>query len=344
MLKLSDQVGQQQDWANLVTNVAMVDTPFLAWLPVGSGLVATEWLYQAETYRDPEQNSHPDGLPVTNDKSAGENRKELRSTIQYATKKASVSVLAQNFGNVAGVSDELATEIRKQTKELSKDLECSFLSPQECRLNVTGTTGALTRGVPNWIQCSAQGVYPVDSTLYPAAAQVDATATASLTEDVVLNILQGICTTTRGKDTITAFIGPNAQRAFNNFPMFVPSTASTVNAGAYPSPVRGGAFDRGIQRYVSPFGPVDLVLSLNNYAFDSSGTFGGGAATLSSHGCFFLHQPMWKMRWGTMNGGSGQPKWLENEYAGGKRSAFCETVVMLACMNPKGEAKYAPAT
>jgi hypothetical protein len=342
-LKYSDQVGQQEDWANVITNVAMVDTPKLAWLPEGPNIISTERLYQAETYRPPSRNSHADGVPVGGEQSAGETRKELRSVIQYSTKRAGVTVLQQGFGNVAGVEDELGREIRKQTKELSKDIEAAISSAQECRVGVSGTTGYMTRGIPNWIQASPQAVYPVDSSLYPSAAQISTTATASLTEDVILNILQGMGTTTRDKQTITAFIGPTLQRIINNWPMFVPSSGSTINGGAYPSAVRGGAFDRGIVRYISPFGPVDLVLDYNNYALDSNGVAQSGT-TYNTHSAFFLHQDKWQFSWGSMNGGSGKPKWVESGYEGGKRSAFCESVWMLTCLNPQGEGKYAPAS
>jgi len=342
-LKYTDQVGQQPDWANVVTNVAMVDTPKLAWLPTGKALVSMERNYQAETFRSPGRNSHPDGVNVGGEQSAGETRKALRSVAQYSTKRAGVTILSQEFGNVAAITDELGAEIRKQTKELSKDIEAAISSAQECRVGVTGTSGYLTRGIPNWIQRTPQAVYPVDPSLYPAAAQVDTTATGSFTEDIVLNILQGIGTTTRSKDAMTAFIGPKGQRAFNNFPMFTPAAASTINGGAYPSPVRGGAFDRGVVRYISPFGPVDLVLDFNNYALDSSGVLQTGN-TYTDNSIFFLHQDKWEFSWGTMNGGSGQPKWMESAYEGGKRSAFCESVWMLTCWNPQGEAKYAPAS
>lgn len=342
-LKYSDQVGQQEDWANVITNVAMIDTPKLAWLPSGPSVKSMEHQYQAETFRAAGRNSHADGTPVGGEQSAGETRKALRSVAQYSTKRAGVTVLGQEFGNVAGVTDELGREIRKQTKELSKDIEAAISSAQECRVGVTGTTGYLTRGIPNWIQRSAQATYPVDSSLYPADAQISTTATASLTENVILDILQGIGTTTRSKQTITAFIGPTLQRIINLFPMFVPSTGSTINGGAYPSAVRGGAFDRGIVRYASPFGPVDLVMDFNNYALDSNGVAQSGT-TYNTHSAFFLHQDKWSFSWGAMNGGSGQPKWMESAYEGGKRSAFCESVWMLTCLSPAGEGKYAPAT
>lgn len=333
-LPYENVVGRQQDWANVVTNVQMVDTPFLGWIPVGKSPVTAERLYQADAYRTPATNSHPDGVPVVGAKSAGENRKQLRSLIQYSTKAASVTKLTQDYGNQAGVADELAREITNQTKELSKDIECACLSAQECRVGVTGTAGYLTRGVPNWIATSAQAVYPVDSSLFPAAAQVSATATASLTEDVVLNILQGVGTTTRSTRPMTAFIGPTLQRGFNNFPLFIPSSGSTLNAGAYPQPLRGGVLERGITRYITPYGPVDLILSYNNYALAPAAT------TLPTHSGLFLHQDMWEIAWGT----GGMPKWVQKPYQGGQYEAFCESIWMLTCWSPKGEGKYAPLT
>jgi len=328
-------VGKQEDWAQVVTNVQMVDTPFLGWVPVGKNPVQAERLYQADYFDAPATNSHPDGKPVVGAKSAGRNRVQIRSLIQYSTKAANVTKLDQDYGNVAGVPDEMAAEITKQTKELSKDIEAACLSAQECRIGVSGTTGYLTRGIPHWIQTTAQSVYPVDSNVRPPTASVDTTATASLTENVVLNILQSVGTTKRSSQQMTAFIAPSAKRAVNNFPMFVPSTTATVNAGAYPSPIRGGVLDRGIEQYKTDFGPLDLILSYNNHALDAAST-----STLTTHSAFILHQDMWEIAWGT----GGMPKWMQKAYEGGIYESFCESVWMLTCWNPKGEAKYEPAT
>lgn len=336
MLELQSVVGRQDDWANMVTNVQMVDTPCLAWLPVGKEIVAQERLYQGEVYDDPAENSHPDGKPVTGAKSAGRNRAALKSVIQYSTKAADVSKLTQDFGNQAAPRDELAHDIANQTKEFSKDMEAAILSIQNERIGVTGTVGFKTRGIPRWVQTDATGHvsgYETPTALRPAAAQIGTTATGSLTEDVILNILQGIGTKTRSKETMTCFIGPTGKRAFNNFPMFVPSTASTVNAGAYPRAVRGGAFDRGINRYETDFGPVDLVLSYNNHAIDAT-----TVATYQTHSAYFLHQSKWEVAWGA------KPKWMQKPYEGGMYEAFMEAIWMLTCWNPAGEGAWKPAS
>lgn len=338
MILYSQEVGLMQDWAAVVTNVQMIDTPLLGWLSVGKNPVQAERIYQADNFDAPIVNSHPDGQPVVGAKSAGRNRVQVRSLIQYLTKAASVSNLTQNYGNNAAVPDELVREIGNQTKELSRDIEAAFLSTQECRIGITGSTGYLTRSISNWLLQTPQAVYPVDPSIQPPTASVDTTTVStSLTEDAVLNILQSIATTKRSSKQMTAFIAPSAKRAFNNFPVFVSSSASTNNAGSYPTPLRGGILERGIESYKTDFGPVDLIVSYNNHALD---TPSAATTLLQKYSTYVLHQDMWEVAWG--NGG--MPKWNTKPYEGGLYEAFCEAIVMLTCWNPKGEGKWEPTS
>jgi len=303
--------------------------PLLAWLPIGKNPVQAERLYQADTYETPEENAHADGVTVTNMKSAGRNRVQMRSLIQYSTKAAGVTKLTQDYGNQAGVSDELGAEIAKQTKELSRDMEAACLSAQECVVGVSGTTGYKTRGIPNWIQTSAQSQYPVDSAARPPADSVSTTGYGSLSEDIVLNILESIAKTKRSSQTVTAFVGPKLKRLVNNFPMFLPSTAATTNNGSVVNSLRGNVYDRIIDRYNSDFGIIDFIISYNNYAL-------GATDALKTHSGLFLHQDMWELAWGD------KPNWVQKPYEGGKMEAFCEAIWMLTCWSPKAEGKYAP--
>ncbi len=339
MIPYASVVGKKEDWANIITNVAMLQTPFLAWCPMGGKPAQMEYLYQADNYKTPARNSHADGNTVIGATSAGDQRVALRAVAHYSTKAANVSKLTQDYGNNAAVNDELGTEIRKQTKELSEDMEAHCLSDQDHRVGVTGNTGYMTRGVPHWIKRSAQATYPVDPTQYPAAGQISTTATATLTEDVVLDIMQAMGQTTQRNETVTGFCGPALRRAFNNFPMFTPgSVATIVNGGAYPNPVRGQAFDRGISRYVTPFGfEIDLVTSWRNFRLDTNGVAWTTADTTNTHSAFFLHQSKFEFRWGD------KPDWYRKPYEGGKSEAFTEAIWQLVCWSPKGEAKYVPA-
>lgn len=338
-LRYGDVVGKKEQWANWVTNALdLTNNPLMAWLPMGPKPAQMRLDYQAEAYKAPARNSHPDGVPVTGSTSAGDQRVGLAIYAQYSTKAASVTFLTQEFGNNAAVSDELGREVRKQTTELRNDIENAMLSAQETRLGVSGTVGYMTRGIPNWITTSAQSVLPVDEKVRPPTASISTTATASLTEDIILNVLQSQGLVTQRNETVTCFCGPSGRRSWNNFPQLTPSSTSTLNAGAYPKPIRGGAFDRGISRYVTPFGfEVDLVTSWKNYGLDSSGVAQTGT-TYNTHSMMFLHQSMWEFRWGA------KPNWTTKAPQGGKYDAFCESVWQLVCLNPQGEGLYAPAT
>lgn len=332
-------VGKKEEWGNFVTNALdLTNNPLIAWLPMGDKPAQARYDYQADSYKAPARNSHPDGVTVQGATSAGEDRVQISALIQYSTKAANVGYLQQEFGNNAAVTDELGSEITKQTVELRNDMENAMLSAQECRVGISGTVGYMTRGIPNWIQTTAQSVLPVDSTVRPPSGSIDTTATASVTEDKILDVLSSVGLVTQKNETVTCFCGPTGRRLWNNFPMFTPATASTTNGGAYPNPVRGGAFDRGISRYITPFGfEIDLVTSWKNYGLDSSGVAQSGT-TYNSHSMLFLHQSKWEFRWGA------KPTWTQKAPEGGKFEAFCESVWQLVCKTPRGEAKYAPAT
>ncbi len=334
-VEYSNIVGKQEDWASVVTDVEMIDTPVLSWLPTGDKPVQAERLYQVDAYSEAAENSHPDGVPVTGSKSAGRNRKQLRSLIQYSTKMADVTKLNQDYGNVAGVPDELMREIGRQTKELSKDIETACVSEQECRIGVSGTSGYRTRGIPNWISSSAQSVYPVDADVRTPSASIVTTSTGTtLTEDVLLNILQSQAGQRRASAPVMAWCGPTVKRIVNNMPQFLSSSASTVNSGAYPRAMRGGNFDRVIQSYNSDFGEVSFGISWNLAKLNTS------TPTLNTHGILLVHQDNWEIAWGE----GGKPQWVKKPYEGGHYEAFCEAVWMLTCWDPRGEGKYWPAS
>ncbi len=336
MLNYPLVVGNQEDWANFLTNVEMADTPFLDFLPVEDKPVNAEYSYQVDAYRDPAENSHVNGQPVTGFKSAGEARKRLRALIHYMTNTASVSTLQQDVTNNDAVPDELAAEINKGTKELSRDAEAHFLDRYDHRED-NQVEGYRTRSVGSWISSSAQALYPVDSNFRPPAASVSAVATGSLTENTVIDILESMGGVTKAPKLKTAFVGPKLKRAFNNMPLFTP--ASTLVGGSptgstgvvYTKDLSKREVGRVMERYHSDYGPIDLVLSHFQ-------TFFQGNATEKAYTGYFLHQDMWCLRWNK------KPKWTRKEYHGGAYEAFCEAILMLVCKNPKGEGKYAPTS
>lgn len=343
MLGYTSIVGNQEDWANMITNVEMAETPFLDWLPVGDQPVNVLYNYQAEKYDDPVDNAHIDGKPVVGFQSAGDGRAGLKALIQYFIKTTSVTRLHQDVSNIAGVEDELARDMVKRTKELARDIEVAFLEDNDHQED-TGSQGYKTRGVGSWVSSSAQTLYPVNSNFRPPSASISTTASSSLTETVILDILESMGGVTKSKTPITAFIGQKAKRAFNNIPLFTPGSVlvggSPTGASGVVYNKNGKTIDRVFERYMTDFGPVDVPgISWYN-------VFLTGSATARAYRTYFLHQNMWELRWGPGANGSGaksgKPTWFRKEYQGGAYEAFCETLAMLVCKNPKGEGKYAP--
>lgn len=341
MIEYGSIIGNQEDWANILTNVQMVDTPFVDWLPQGAKPVNVLRSYNAEKYDDPAENAHVDGKPITGFKSAGDGRGRLKSLVQYFTKTSSVTRLHQDVSDIAGVPDELAHDIVKRTKELSLDMEAAFLEDDDCQED-NGVRGNKTRGVGSWVSNSAQSLYPVPSAFRPPSTSISTTASASLTENTVLDILESIGRTTKSKEPVSAFVGQKMKRAFNNIPFF--TTGSTLVGGS-PTAASGIQYnrngktvDRLFERYNSDFGPVDVTMSWRNVAFSTN-------TTEQAYTSYFLHQRMWELCWGPgMNGNAagGKPQWRNKEYQGGALEAFCECIVMLSCLNPAGEGKYQP--
>lgn len=335
MLNYSNIVGNQEDWANFITNVEMEDAPFIDFLPTGDKPVNPLYDYQAEVYRDPEENSHVDGRPVTGMKSAGDSRANLKALIQYMSKGAAVTKLHQDVSNIAGITDELAREIEKATWELSTDMEAAFLEDDDHREG-TSVQGYKTRGVGSWISTSAQAVHPVPEAVRPAAASCITTATGSITENALIDVFESMGTTVKGKRGMTAFCGPKAKRLFNTMPLFTPGS---VLVGGSPSGATGVVYNKGdvnvvgrvAERYLTDYGTVELRISWRNVFFSST-------AIEKQYTTYFLHRDMWELRWNQ------KPQWIRKTYEGGAYEAFCESIPMLVCKNPKAEGKWQPTS
>lgn len=344
MINYANIIGNQEDWARFVTNVEMAKTPFLDWLPTGDKPANVLFNYQAEQYADPVDNSHVDGKPVVGFASAGDGRAQLKALIQYFTKTSSVTRMHQTVSDISGIADELAHDLAKRTKELARDIEVAFLSDTD-HIEDNGAVGYKTRGVGSWISSSAQTLYPVNAAFRPPSGSISTTASGSVTENTILDILESMGGVTKNNAPITSFAGQKAKRAFNNIALFTPASTlvggSPTGASGVVYNKNGSTIDRVFERYNTDFGPVDFPgISWFNI-------FLTGSATARSYCTYFLHQDMWEMKWGPGGpggGSSGKPTWFRKEYQGGAYEAFCESLAMLVCKNPKGEGKWAPTS
>ena len=330
MLTLENLVGQQEDWANYITNVETRDTPLMDWLPVDKKPITnTEYQYQAERWATPAINSHVDGKPWTAFSSVGEGRGVLKAVIQWFDKTGSISKLSQEVSDIAGIADQMAREIPKKMSEMRTDMETNFCDDHDSR-DDNKVVGYLTRAVGKWISDSAQSDRPVPSDFRPPAASIVTTATASVTENSFRDLLQSMVTQTKRKEEISGFVGVGLKRRFSDFQFYLPSSSSTQASGVnFEQSGTSRAIVRAVDRYDSDFGPLTLMLSFWLAAIT-------GDSTVQANRGYFLHRSMWKIRW------KQKPKVYKPEFKGGSYEFAMDAILMLVCLNPKGEGKYAP--
>lgn len=325
-------VGNQEDWASYITNVEMRETPFLDWLPVGDKPTNVLKNYQADKYAAPRKNSHVDGKPWGNFKSAGDGRGSLKALVQWFDNTSSVSKLTQDVSNPAGVVDELARDIPKRLKEMATDAEANFQDDWDCRED-NKVEGYLTRTVGSWISADAQALYPVPADFRPPASSILAgTTVAAAYEDNIRDILESMANVTKSKELVTAFMGSKMKRKFSDFQFWLPNSATTQSTGGvqFTQSGKDKTIVRAVDYYESDFGPVEVVL--NYWLAAISGT-----ATARAGRAHFLHRSKWEVCWNQ------KPKVYHPEFKGGSYEAAMDMILMLVCKNPAGEGKFAPA-
>jgi hypothetical protein len=331
MTQYENLVGNQEDWAQYITNVEMRDTVFLDWLPLDSKPTNVIYSYQADAYAAAGQNSHVDGQPWTFTGNPGDQRGRLRALIQWFDKTTSISRLSQDVSNTAGVNDELARDITKKLKEMATDMEANYLEDWDCRED-DHQLGYLSRAVGSWVSSSAQALYPVPAAFLTPAASISSTGSGSAVENTMRDLLQSINLTCKSRETITGFVGFGLKRMFSDFQFFIPSSSSAVqSANTFSMQTKDKTLIRSVDRYEGDGAPLELVL--NYWLANVNGT-----AAMQKFRGYFLHQSKWAMRWNS------KPKVYRPEFKGGSYEAAMDCIAMLVCKNPQGEGKYAPTS
>jgi hypothetical protein len=331
MLTYENLVGDQEDWANYITNVEVRETPLIEWLEVDKNPVKNvKYQYQAEKWRAPRDNAHTDGSPWTSFQSVGEGRGELQALVQWFDGTGSISKLSEDVSDIAGIADQLAREIPKVMKEMRQDMEAAFGDDTECQVGVSRVSPYKTRAMGKWIQSTAQATLPVPTDFLTPAGSIKSTSSTTVVENDFRDILQSMQQQTKQQTTIDGFVGDGTKRKFSDFQLFIPSSVSTQASGTvFDQSGTGKAVTRAVDVYNSDFGTLRLHLTywLANLT---------GSATVQSFRGYFLHRNMWKARW------KQKPQVYRPEFRGGSFEFAMDAILMLVCLNPKGEGKYAP--
>ena len=284
MLLELNQVGKRELLLNIISRVDAKNCPITSMAPVGEPLTNTLVEWQADNYEDPNSDQvWPDGKDADTFGNASPDRGMLRTFIAKLLDAAMVSDLAENVSDVAGLGKgELAESMMKKLVRLKRAVEALIGSDLEDQ-EQAGDTPYRFRGLGAWIQNGAQTVHPVPAAFRTPAGSIDATATASLTEVIVNDVLQSIWEQTGQIDDLNLVCGATLRRAFTAMLTRVSaSTNSAVQVRAYNSQFNG-TMNAVVQQYNGDFGQVNIIPT----NFNAHANFGGSAVLGRTRGYLF---------------------------------------------------------
>jgi hypothetical protein len=275
-----------------------------------------------------------DGADVTVS-SAGnpvENRTRLNNYGQVFRKDLRVGFIAETQ-NVAGVTDELANGIAKKLVELKRDMEATFMCANQAAVADNGSNAYLTGSLGNWLNADNSaniGAVASGSAFKPASGAVITTATASITETVIQNVLTAIYGNTGTFRDYDCILGSTLKRAFTNLTASGATQVANTNSIAATSvrtfnqDLASDTFKSSIDIFEGDFGrlilhPSTFIGGKNGSAFVAQATKG-----------YIIPMDMVEVRYAKL------PQVKQLPDAGGGPARLVEAIAGLVCKNPSG--------
>ena len=331
---ITNQVGIRQDLSDLIAVVDAKTCPVVSTAKKGSEPINPLTQWQADAFAT---TGVPSGVLSNEDISSSDfidnaaNRAILSARVQKFREVPSVDDLAQNISEVAGIGKkrEMAKAVTKSLEQIKRSMEAAFCSDQESQ-EQSGASPYLTRGLGKWIQDGAQTDLPVTAAYRTPTASINTTATASLTESDVQDVLQSIYEQTGKVSTYSLICGPNLKRAFTGFTRTqfastnVASAIRTLNQDAEAKKITST-----VDIFEGDFGTLELIPSLF-LAKD------GSTAEQLSRG-YVLDMDMVELRYNR------KPRFQELEDRGGGSRGIVDAICALCVKSPLGLGKFDPA-
>jgi hypothetical protein len=292
----------------------------------------TQW--QADSFGNPTLAGVLSTSDVTNsdfeDQAAA--RVLLNARIQKFRRVPSVDDLAQHVSEVAGVGKrrEMARAVTKSLEMLKRDMEATFCSDQESR-EQSGSNAYLTRGLGRWIQNGAQSDLPVNASYRTPTGSINATATASLTENNIQDMLQSIYSQTGKVATYSLVCGPTLKRQFTSFTRTQFGSTNVASAIRVLNQKDENKIVSTVDIFEGDFGTLELIPSL----FLAADATTNAAAVQNGRG-YVLDMDMVELRYNR------KPRFQELEDRGGGPRGIVDAICALCVKSPLALGKFAP--
>ena len=284
----SAQINKREDLSDLISIADASATVFSTMIPKGAELGNRKFEWQVDSYDTASSVSVKEGLDVdvatgsafvsngvsTVDPRAAAAR--IGNHGHYWRRAFRVGPLAAE-SNTAGYKSEISNGLAKKTIELKRDIEKTLLGTQCAVAGDAATTASETRGMGMWTSTivtsggTAHGATTFgtnDATyaswtgtpapfLVPAGSRTT-TATGSMTDTIVQDILASIFTKTGTPQGFDLIAGTTLRRAFTNLVVNATTVVSSVLAARTQSNYEqeGTTFKSTIDVFQGDFGTV----------------------------------------------------------------------------------------
>jgi hypothetical protein len=324
-----NQVGKREDFADVISVVDAKSLPVTSMLPKGSEPANSIFDWQADSYDDALLGGIVDGVDVltTDYVNEASHRAKLHGRIQKFRKPFSVSDIAQNVSDVAGVGKkgEMKRAISHAIIELKRNMEATFCSDQDSQAD-NGTLPYLTRGIGKWTSAAAQTDLPVPATYLTPATSILTKTTSTTLETDVNALCQSVYQQTGQQGEFDLICGVALKSLFSSFAAWVPSAITTVPLRRFNQDANDKAIINTVDFWGGDFGSVKLILSLW-LAYDSV------AGPIRNGRGYLMNWDLWELRYNR------QPAFSENPDLGGGPRGYVDAIAGLVCYNPLGTSK-----
>jgi hypothetical protein len=313
--------------------------------PKGKDIGNMQFSWLVDNYLAPKMGGVVDGTDVTvaNASNAVVSRTRLNNYAQAFRRDLRVGFIAETQ-DVAGVTDELANGIAKKLVELKRDMEATFMCANQAAVADNGTNAYLTGSLGNWLNADNSaniGAVASGSDFKPASGAVITTATASITEAVIQNVLTAIYGNTGTFRDYDCILGSTLKRAFTNLTVGglssingagTTNTYTQTSVRTFNQDLASDTFKSSIDIFEGDFGR--LILHPSTFIGAKDGTTFVSQATKG----YIIPMDMVEVRYAKL------PQVKQLPDAGGGPARLVEAIAGLVCKNPSGFGFFNGAT
>lgn len=326
--------GQREDISDVLVLIEPGDTPIFSLCSKRKEPTNVLFQWPVDKYSAPSTAGVLSDADVSSFDDEHASRELLAGRVQKVRRSFAVDDLVEGVSDLAGVGRKQAFNkaAAKALVEIKTDIEAIIGSDNDSRVQ-SGADSYLTRGLGEWIKASAQAdtATAVPSAFRTPAASINTTATGSLTESAVIDVLESVFKERKARKNYDLICGTALKKAFTGF--IRTATASTNVMSSIRTFNQDGASKKivnSIDVYDGDFGVLSLHVS--TYLANTA-----AAAVQAARG-YILDMDMVSI------GFNRKPRLQELEDRGGGRRGFVDAIFGLAVANPAVLGKFAATT